>query len=463
MTNPRLVTVVAAVLVVVLVLAGGLVAGLAVLGGAGADPVTESPVAVATRTASSAPGDGEARTPPEEALAPFYDQDLAWEACPQEGGSECATLTVPVDYAEPGAGSIEVALLRVPATGESTGSLVVNPGGPGAPGTGYAAAAPRVFGPDVTATLDVVGFDPRGTGGSDPVDCLSDAELDAYLAQDPDPDTTAEAEEFQSSQEGFFAGCVDRSDDLLAHVTTIETARDMDVLRAALEEPALAYFGASYGTKLGATYAELFPDRVGRFVLDGAVDVSLSSRELSLGQAEGFEVALRAYVENCVETVPECFLGDSVEAGLERITTLVEEADSDPLPTGGDRALTEGLAFYGIVTPLYNRDYWPLLDQALRTAFAGDGTSLLLLADLYASRDGGTYTDNSAEAIYAINCLDDPAAITADEVGERCPRSRRSHPRSAGSSPGAWSAARASRSPPRSPSWTSTDPARRPS
>ncbi len=130
----------------------------------------------------------------------------------------------------------------------------------------------------------------------------------------------------------------------------------MDVLRSALGRRSLDYFGASYGTKLGATYAELFPRKVGRFVLDGAVDVSLSSRDLSLEQARGFETALRAYVENCVETVDACFLGDSVDEGLDRITDFLDEVDASPLPTSSGRELTVGYAFYGIVAPLYNRD-----------------------------------------------------------------------------------------------------------
>ena len=160
------------------------------------------------------------------------------------------------------------------AEGQPQGSLVVNPGGPGAPGTAYAAAAPSVLGAPLLAGYDVVGFDPRGTGTSEPVDCLTDAELDTYLASDPSPDDAAEADRFVGLVTSIGRGCAADDAELAAHVSTIEAARDMDVLRSALGHEQLDYLGKSYGTMLGATYAELFPEQVGRFVLDGALDVS---------------------------------------------------------------------------------------------------------------------------------------------------------------------------------------------
>ena len=159
----------------------------------------------------------------------------------------------------------------------------------------------------------------------------------------------------------------------------------MDVLRSALGEETLTYFGASYGTKLGATYAELFPDRVGRFVLDGAVDVSLDAKSTALEQAEGFETALRAYVQNCLDSTDNCFLGDTVDEGLATISELLDSIEEEPLPAG-DRELQVGNAFYGIITPLYNRDYWFLLSTALTSALDGQGSALMHLADAYASR-----------------------------------------------------------------------------
>jgi pimeloyl-ACP methyl ester carboxylesterase len=363
---------------------------------------------------------------PSPALADFYGQDLDWQACDDH---ECATLTVPLDYAAPRGRTIELALLRVPARAERLGALVVNPGGPGAPGTDYAAAASQVLGRPVLEHLDVVGFDPRGTGRSSPIDCLSDEQLDTYLALDPSPDDAGERAALLDSLDAFGQGCVTSDPQLAAHVSTIEAARDMDVLRSALGRAQLDYLGASYGTELGATYAELFPEQVGRFVLDGAVDVSATSRELSLGQARGFETALRAYVENCVETVDSCYLGDSVDGGIAAISDFLAEVDDQPIQTSDGRQLTVGTSFLGIVLPLYVRDYWYVLSASLRAAFGGNGAGLLALSDLYAARGPtGSYTDNRAEAILAINCLDDPFAIEPGRVAAELPAFREASP-----------------------------------
>lgn len=415
----RTVTVIAGVLVLALVLSGAL-AALSALGSddAGEDRSSRAPSAPPTREPVAEEADPGAVEPPSPELAAFYDQQPVWAPCEAGDGNECTTLTVPLDYADPSGESIELALLKVPAAepDQRVGSLVVNPGGPGAPGTAYAAAAGQVFGDRLTDFFDVVGFDPRGTGASSPVDCLDDAQLDAYLAGDPDPDTPAEAAAYAEATQQLGAGCVARSGELASHVSTVEAARDMDVLRAALGRETLDYFGASYGTKLGATYAELFPTRVGRFVLDGAVDPTLTNRELNLEQAAGFETALRAYVTNCVEQTDDCFLGADVETGMATISDFVDAVDQTPLETGTDRPLTVGNAFYGIVAPLYNRNYWVLLSQALRSGIGGDGALLLQLSDLYSARGPDGYTDNSAEANYAINCLDDPTSIDAADV-----------------------------------------------
>ena len=408
--------VVALVLVLGLVFGAGVVGALAVL-----RSVLDTSAAPAGKpdgpAPSTTPAPSATRAPTAE-LADFYGQRLDWAPCRTD--FECATLTVPLDYRHPAGDTIDLALLKVPARdpGGRIGSLVVNPGGPGVPGTSYAAQAEQVFRAPLLDRFDIVGFDPRGTGDSEPVDCLSDQQLDDYIATDPDPDTAAEAVDYLHWVAALGRGCVARSGALAAHVSTIEAARDMDVLRAALGESTLTYLGASYGTKLGATYADLFPKRVGRMVLDGAVDLSIDNRQLALEQAAGFEGALRSYVQNCVDETDSCFLGDSAEEGLARIKQFLEQVDAEPLPTGTDRDLQVGNAFYGIVAPLYNRDYWYALSQALKAGFAGDGSTLLQLSDLYTSRGTDGYTDNSAEAIYAINCLDDPYAVPASAVDD---------------------------------------------
>ena len=349
------------------------------------------------------------------ALAGYYRQEVEWSKCRQ--AMQCAQMEVPLDYADPGGEAIRLSLLRVRATDgdQRLGSLVLNPGGPGASGVEFAAQAGQYFGKELRAAFDLVGFDPRGVGQSTPIDCLSDAQLDTTVASDPDPDTPREVRRSLALIERFGLGCLERSGDLTRHVSTEEAARDMDILRSVLEEERLSYFGASYGTFLGATFADLFPNRVGRMVLDGAVDPALGPVETSLVQAEGFEVALRAYVASCIEG-DECFLGSSVEEGLGRIKSFLEEADADPVRADGDRELTEGLAVLGIWSQLYNRNSWPALDVALSQALAGDGTTLLLFADQYVGRGPEGYVDNSVEALYAVRCLDHDDALSVEEA-----------------------------------------------
>jgi pimeloyl-ACP methyl ester carboxylesterase len=198
-------------------------------------------------------------------------------------------------------------------------------------------------------------------------------------------------------------------------MSTEEAARDMDILRAALGERKLDYLGASYGTFLGATYADLFPSHVGRFVLDGAIDPSLSNEQLTLAQAHGFETALRAYVKDCVDR-GSCFLGSTVDAGVKRIQAFFGQVEKTPLPTGEDRRLTEGLAMLGVWMPLYVKEYWGQLSTGLEQAFGGDGSVLLGLADTYTSRGPSGYSDNSMEALYAVNCLDHDDYIPTKDV-----------------------------------------------
>ncbi len=398
------VMVVGAVLWAVLDLANGVVGG----------PSTEPSRSAAPSASPGVPAP-EVTAPPKPALAEFYRQSLDWEVCRKD--FECATLEVPLDYRRPRGDRIKLALLKVAAEGDRIGSLVVNPGGPGASGTAYAESAKRVFRRPLRESFDIVGFDPRGTGDSAAIDCLSDEQLDAYVAADPDPETPAEELAFVTGVEALGDGCTDKSGALAKHVSTIEAAQDMDVLRATLGEADLTYFGASYGTQLGATYAELFPDRVGRLVLDGAIDLSLDGTELGKQQAAGFEVALRAYVENCIEESSACFLGETVDEGVARIQKFLADVESEALSTDLDgRRLEVGNAFYGLVAPLYSRDAWSSLSLALRQGFNGDGTTLLLFSDLYTSRGDDGYDDNSIEANLTINCLDNPGHKKADEV-----------------------------------------------
>ena len=384
------------------------------VGGEDEPELPSEPLASASSPGEGSPGGGGSGAA-KKALGRYYDQQLTWSDC--RDGQECAELEVPLDYDDPRGETISLALLRVPAAdgGKRVGSLVVNPGGPGVSGVEYAAAADSYFGAEVLAAFDVVGFDPRGVAGSTPLDCVDDAFLDELIAADPDPDTPAEVATGDRLLRRLGRGCLQRSGELARHVSTEEAARDIDVLRAALGQDTLAYFGASYGTLLGATYADLFPERVGRMVLDGAVDPSVGLVEMSLVQAEGFEVALRAYVEGCAAR-DDCPLDSDVETALQQVQGLLEQTDRQPLPGDGDRELTEGRAVLGIWTPLYNRDFWPALDSALAAALDGDGSVLLGFADAYVNRTEQGYADNSTEAIYAINCLDRDTGVPSSQV-----------------------------------------------
>jgi pimeloyl-ACP methyl ester carboxylesterase len=361
-------------------------------------------------------------------LRGFYRQKLDWKPCRK--AQECSVLRVPLDYAHPTAGAISISVLRQPALDRRArlGSLVVNPGGPGASGVDYAAGATAVFGEAVRKVYDVVGFDPRGVGASTPIECGTGRQLDALVHSDPDPRTTAERATSDRLLHGLGESCLRDSGALARHVSTIEVARDMDILRAALHDTRLTYFGASYGTFIGATYANLFPTRVGRMVLDGALNPASSTLEVGLVQAHGFEVALRAYVGACVAR-GSCFLGSTVDQGVSRIGELLRQTEAHPIRAANGRELTGGDAVYGVWQPLYAKSLWPILDRALQNAFQGDGSLLLAVADSYLHRDSrGSYLDNTFEAFNAINCLDRDDGVPSSQVARYLPRFDKASP-----------------------------------
>lgn len=364
-------------------------------GSSGPGATASASSALAPMTASPAP-----------ALAPFYRQKLDWHDC--GGGFQCTRLLVPVDYAHPGQGTLRIAVNRLPASGDRRGSLLVNPGGPGVSGLDYARGARSIVSSAVRRRYDVVGFDPRGVGASRPLECLTDRQLDTFIAYDGTPDTPAEEQGLRHQGELLGQGCEKDDPALLGHVGTRDAARDMDVLRAALGDPKLTYLGKSYGTYLGATYAGLFPKRVGRLVLDGPLDPASSSLETSRLQAVGFQRALNAFLDDCVSRSSCPFPGTRQQA-QDRLAQLLDGLDAHPLPGDGKRLLTQSLGTYGVAVALYDEGYWPFLRRALSQAVKGDGESLMLLADFYTDRGpGGHYTTNTNEAIYAVNCLDRP-------------------------------------------------------
>ncbi|MBA4084947.1 MAG: proteinase [Kytococcus sp.] len=341
-----------------------------------------------------------------QGLERFYEQDLQWGGC-ERGDGECAQLEVPMDYEDPDGRTLKISVLRVKAKDEAAGSLVVNPGGPGGSGVDYAAAADFVVSERIRKNFDVVGFDPRGVARSEPVDCLDDRGMDAYLAKDPTPDTDEERAADRAEQQEFADGCKSRTGELLGHVSTADAARDMDVLRAALGDGKLTYLGKSYGTYLGATYAELFPDRAGRMVLDGVIPPDATAQEVVIGQAKGFDTATRAWAQDCVDN--DCSLGGTVDEVVATVQDLLQQLDGQPLPASAGIELTEGWATWGIAQALYDQGMWSQLTDALVSAEDGDGGPLSELGRTYAGRDsGGDYASNLLEALPAVNCLDRP-------------------------------------------------------
>jgi pimeloyl-ACP methyl ester carboxylesterase len=352
-------------------------------------------------------------------LQRYYTQKLSWRAC--DGGFQCATMKVPLDYADPGGEQISLALVRHQASGtgfKRIGSLLVNPGGPGGSAVSYAEYAAASYPAPVRASYDIVGMDPRGVAGSTPVSCLPDKQMDTFTATDTTPDSQSEIDILVAADKSFAQGCRQHSGALLSHVSTVEAARDMDVARALLGDDKLNYLGKSYGTFLGATYAGLFPLHVGHMVLDGALNPSLSSLQLNSQQAGGFETAFNAFAADCVKR-SGCPLGNSVQQAGQKIDELFTDWDSHPLSTGTSRPLTEALGTTGVIAAMYDQEQWPQLRGALTQAEHGDGSGLLTLSDQYYERDSSGHYSNLMAANAAVNCLDLPAGAADPQQVEQ--------------------------------------------
>ncbi|MEV5105530.1 alpha/beta hydrolase [Streptomyces massasporeus] len=370
------------------------------------------------------------------ALTSYYGQKPAWRRCGVPG-FECATLKAPLDYAKPSSGDIRLALTRKKATGpgKRLGSLLVNPGGPGGSAIGYVQAYAGIGYPaEVRARYDMVAVDPRGVARSEPVRCLDGPDMDTYTQTDSTPDDGKETDGLVAAYRTFAEGCGAGAPRLLRHVSTVEAARDMDIVRAVLGDKKLNYVGASYGTFLGATYAGLFPDRAGRLVLDGAMDPSLPARRLNLEQTAGFETAFRSFAKDCARQT-DCPLGGkgtSPERVGENLKAFFTKLDTRPVPTGDadGRRLTESLATTGVIAAMYDEGSWEQLREALTSAMKeDDGSGLLVLSDAYYERDADGAYSNLMFANAAVNCLDLPSSFdTPDEVSRALPEFEKASP-----------------------------------
>ncbi len=371
---------------------------------ASAEPTTES-TAVAAEPEDESTGQAVDRLQ----TGGFVPDELAWSDCDT---FECTTLSVPLDYSDPDGRQIDIAVIRQATNGsDRIGSVLVNPGGPGGSGVDYLRLASLQLPSELTSRFDLVSFDPRGVGASSAIDC--DLELDdSIVLLEAGDDAGWQA--VVDDEESALAGC--DGEELTPYVGTNNAARDMDVLRQALGDEKLTYIGYSYGTRLGATYAELFAENVRALVLDAAVSPNSDLNDLEKAQAAGFDVAFENFAVAC-DNDPDCILQDLGPA-IELYRSLQAEiAEVGSFPVDGGRQLTAGELDLAVVASLYSVDIWPVLTEGLFVADTlGDGTILQFLADSYLRREpDGSYA-NLTEANRFINCADDPSRLSLEDT-----------------------------------------------
>jgi pimeloyl-ACP methyl ester carboxylesterase len=383
-----------------------------------------------------------AAAPSEPDLSPFYRQKVVWAAC--KGADmprdlQCAKVTVPLDYAHPADGKLDLALARYRATGPSGGSVLLNFGGPGVPGVSQLAAGGKDF-MDLTNGYDVVTFDPRGVGRSSPVSCGQGEALPSAVT---DEETDISRPQVMLKQLRQSADtCAKSSGPVLEHMGTIDAARDLDVIRQALGDKKLNYLGFSYGTRLGAVYAAQFPHKVGRMTLDGVDTLTESLAEQGAATAEGQQTALDDFLDWCATDIA-CPFGQDRRTADDQVVRLVRSLDENPVPTdfGG---VFNGQDLVGAIgQALYSKELWPSLERALSSLvedgdtravlnFAAGGIGLPPRADPHGTNDGGPKNgkpkngglvdaqnipaDNLTAALLAINCADDPDRPSAAQI-----------------------------------------------
>ncbi|MFT4123550.1 MAG: alpha/beta hydrolase [Microbacteriaceae bacterium] len=355
-------------------------------------------------------------------LATFYGQSPDWEPCADNTSLDCATVAAPLDWSEPDGDSIELALVRASATGTKIGTVFVNPGGPGGSGVDWIVngGPTAAVTSDVLEHFDLISWDPRGVGASSAVDCGTDAELDHFFYDidptEPELGTDAWFDWANEQDAEFAAACEAGTGELLGHISTEDSARDLDMLRAIARSRTLTYVGYSYGTLLGATYAELFPERAGRMVLDGAVDPAEDYVTSAAEQTAAFDAALESYLGWCL-TQSDCPFSGGVDDALALIQRLYDALDASPLLGADGRELGSDTMEMAVDAMLYDEDNWTYLSQGFAATLAGDPTMAFALADYYTDRDeSGHYASNLMVAFSAIMCLDYEAQATPDEV-----------------------------------------------
>jgi pimeloyl-ACP methyl ester carboxylesterase len=346
---------------------------------------------------------------------------------------DCATVAVPRDWAQPKSGeTYDVAMIRVRSKSQKNriGSLLINPGGPG--GSGIDLAVYLSFGPDrgglpteVTDRFDVVGFDPRGVSRSSPLKCISDSDQDASFGADPDPVSQADFDEVAALNKKIADGCGRKYGAQLPNFSTEQAARDMDALRTAVGDSKLSYLGFSYGTLLGATYAQLFPQNIRALVLDGAVDATENYVEGSETQAKGFERAFSNFTKWCKADAAKCPISADPRGA---VTDAMAKAEASPADYRDGRKVTAGWIFIGLISSLYSESGWTSLAQAIADLSDGDAKGIMDLADQYAERESNGRYSNLFDANVAVNCADTDAAPTVAQVRKLQSEWRKKYP-----------------------------------
>jgi pimeloyl-ACP methyl ester carboxylesterase len=347
-----------------------------------------------------------------QALQPFYSQKAVWKDCGTK--LKCAFISVPLDWKHPNAKqTIKIsAVMHLADNPGASDFLFTNPGGPGASGFDFVHdSLTQVATAKLISSYNIVGFDPRGVDRSEAVTCLNMSDTEKFLYADSGF-PYGSPQDFAASKKmiaNFVKSCQVQTGTELKHLDTVSAARDLDVLRASVRSPRFNYLGFSYGTLLGNTYATLYPEKVGRMVLDGAEDPTLSPNQKSLNQLKGFDTELRSYLADCLSQKGCPFTG-SVSESETKIQKLLLSIETKPLPTKSGRKLTIAAATTGMLLSMYSNTFWSMLTTGFTEAFAGKGDTLLKLADIYNERSPqGDFLTNGLEAFYAISCMDDRA------------------------------------------------------
>jgi len=361
-----------------------------------------------------------------------------WADFGPDGNVQTGSLQVPFDYDDPSKGTFDLFVARHLADpGQRIGSLLVNPGGPGFGGSDFAIYAEQIYGSDLIDRFDIIGWDPRGTGLSEPaIDCTDDYDR-FYASLDITPDDAAERQQVVDIASEFASSCVSKNAGYIQFVGTNSSARDMNAIREALGEETISYFGFSYGSELGAAWATLFPDTVRAAVLDGAADPTADFVESSLQQSEGFESTLTTFLDQCA-TDPTCAFHNGGQTAS-AFDELLRSLDEQPVPsTEGRPPVNLQVALTGVSQAMYSDALWPTLAAALAAAQAGDGAGLLDLYDRYFDRGpDGTYSD-ALEAFQTIACMDDADRLTVEQDDALVPQYQVVAPRLAAGTTGSY-------------------------